>query len=176
MFSKPFPALPGFYQTLFYRLEPISTLAAALVIWFKPGAAWFYHQLIPSTDVAPTTLEPRAEMAIWQLGNCFFLLAMMSPVLFRTAREALANDLVAQERIVGAALFVLAVADVSRDMAVTLVALPPHLRFNFLEWNSATHGNITVVIVLLATRISWFLGIGRTSYYYGQFKTKVKAS
>jgi len=29
-----------------------------------------------------------------------------------------------------------------------------------------THGNISVVVVLLTVRIAWFLGVNRTPYYY----------
>jgi len=66
-----FAALPGFYRLLFLYLEPVSTIAPALIVWFFPGPSWFLHQLIPSTEPAPAqSLDPRALMAIWQLTNC----------------------------------------------------------------------------------------------------------
>ena len=38
------------------------------------------------------------------------------------------------------------------SIAVTFIGLPPDLRYAFFEWNSMTHGNITVVIVLFVVR------------------------
>lgn len=52
-------------------------------------------------------------MAIWQLGNCYGLLSLVSNLVFRAVRDALPNDPVAQERIMGAALVAYAIADVS---------------------------------------------------------------
>jgi hypothetical protein len=69
-------------------------------------------------------------MAIWQLGNCTFhrlrfcpvltlgptgylLLGMLSSLVFRAIRDALPGNPAAQERILGASLLALAMADVS---------------------------------------------------------------
>lgn len=66
-----FAALPGFYRLLFLYLEPLSTIAPALIIWVFHGPEWFLHQLIPSADPVPTqSLDPRVLMTIWQLTNC----------------------------------------------------------------------------------------------------------
>lgn len=43
----------------------------------------------------------------------YLLLGLISSLVFRAIRDALPNDLVAQERIVGASLTALALADVS---------------------------------------------------------------
>ena len=40
----------------------------------------------------------------------------------------------------------------AKSMIVTVIGLPPELRYSVLEWNSMTHGSITFVIVLLSTR------------------------
>jgi len=87
----------------------------ALMAWIAPGAAWFHHQLIPSSEPVPTTpLEPRTHMMVWQLGNCYLLLGLVSSLVFRAARDNLRKDLVAQERIVGSLLAALAIADVTQ--------------------------------------------------------------
>ncbi|KAH9071632.1 hypothetical protein EDB83DRAFT_2365147, partial [Lactarius deliciosus] len=51
-------------------------------------------------------------MVIWQLGNCYMLLGLSSPFVFATIRDALPRNPVTQERILGAFLSVVAVADV----------------------------------------------------------------
>ncbi|KZP30426.1 hypothetical protein FIBSPDRAFT_946141 [Athelia psychrophila] len=164
-----FLALPGIYRTLFLYIEPVSTISPAVLAWVYPGAEWFHHELIPSkTPALPYGfLEPRTAMAIWQLGNCYFLLGLISSLVFRAIRDALPHDPASQERILGAAFTALAVADVTHIIA-TFIGLPAEMRYNFLAWNPMTHGNITFVILLCSVRIAWFMGIGRTRYYYGQ--------
>ena len=153
----PFPALPGFYRLLFLHLEPsekntqdnsefssssdfllVSTISPAFISWFFPGAAWFHHQLIPtSTPVPSEPLDPRTKMAMWQLGNCtkhifssyqqnkshssqgYLLLGLISSLVFRAVRDALPNDPAAQERIVGASLMALAIADVRANYSIS---------------------------------------------------------
>jgi len=161
-----FPALRGFYQLLFLYLEPMSTMLPALMAWIAPGAAWFHHQLIPSSEPVPNApLDARTHMMVWQLGNCYLLLGLVSSLVFRAARDSLPHDPVAQERIVGSLLAALAIADLTHIVA-TLIGLPPDLRYAFLAWNPMTHGNISFVVVLFSVRIGWFLGINRTPYYF----------
>ncbi|KAH9949456.1 hypothetical protein B0H21DRAFT_727985 [Amylocystis lapponica] len=171
-----FPALPGFYNLLFLHVEPVSTIAPAIIAWFFPGATWFHHQLIPDSTPVPTVAlqDSRTIMAICQLGNCYLLLGLISTLVFRAVRDALPNDPVAQERILGASFTALALADVSHVL-VTFVTLPTGLRYDFTNWNSMTHGNITFTVFLCACRLAWFLGIGRTRYYYGQ-RRRIKSS
>ncbi|THH09426.1 hypothetical protein EW145_g2036 [Phellinidium pouzarii] len=172
-----FPALPGLYNLLFLHIEPVSTISPAFLGWFYPGAAWFYSELIPplvggaSSESETGALDARASMAIWQLTNCYLLLGLISSLVFRAVRDALPHDPVAQERIVGASLTALALADVTH-MIVTLVGLPPDIRYNPLVWNPMTHGNISFVVVLLSARLAWFMGIGRKTYYYGKPSSK----
>ncbi|KAF8973790.1 hypothetical protein BDZ97DRAFT_1900574 [Flammula alnicola] len=173
MAQDSFPALPGIYRLLFLYLEPMSTIAPALMVWVFPGSSWFHHQLIPSTLPASTApLDPRTLMAIWQLTNCYFLLGLISSLVFRAVRDALPGNPAAQERILGASFLALGIADVSPPfyslIVATFIGLPSDLKYAPSNWNSMTHGNITVVIVLFFFRISWFLGIGRKRYYFGQ--------
>jgi len=159
-----FPALPGFYKLVLLHLEPVSTTIPALSCFVYPGTQWFYNGLIPGP--APATMDPRAVASVWQLVNCYLLLAMMSAILFRTIRSALSHDPVTQERVLGAALTVLAIADLTHITA-SVFALPANVRSSPSTWNATTHGNITATLFLFLTRMSWFAGIGRKRYYYG---------
>ncbi|KAF8203161.1 hypothetical protein BJ912DRAFT_943043 [Pholiota molesta] len=170
--TDSFPALPGLYRLLFLYLEPVSTLIPAVIVWVFPGASWFYHQLIPSPLPFPSqTLDPRTHMAVWQLVNCYLLLALISSFVFRAVRDALPNNPAAQERILGASFLALGIADLTH-IAATFVGLPPDLRYSPANWNSMTHGNITSVVVLFVFRLAWYLGIGRTRYYFGKVPAK----
>ncbi|TFK40942.1 hypothetical protein BDQ12DRAFT_720677 [Crucibulum laeve] len=172
MAQEHFPALPGFYRLLFLYLEPMSTITPAIMVWVFPGAGWFLHQLIPAATATPSgSLEPRIQMAIWQLSNCYFLLGLISSLVFRAVRDSLPGNPIAQERILGASFTALGIADLTHIIA-TFVGLPSELKYAPTNWNSMTHGNITVVIVLFIVRIAWFMGIGRQRYYYGVYPVK----
>ncbi|KAI0089872.1 hypothetical protein BDY19DRAFT_941257 [Irpex rosettiformis] len=174
--TESFPALTGFYRFLFLYLEPALTALPCLLIWTLPGAAWFHHGLIqddrpsPSSTIIP---DARTHMAILQLGNCYLLLGMLSSLVFRAVRDALPGNPVAQERIIGASLFAMAVADLTHIIA-TLVGLPSDLRYAVGHWNATTHGNVTFVVFLLVSRTAWFLGIGRKSYWFCKSKATVR--
>lgn len=149
-----------------------------LFIWTLPGTAWFHHELIPDGSPAPTAArisDARTEMTVLQLGNCYLLLGMLSSLVFRAVRDALPDNPAAQERILGASLFAMAVADATH-IGATWIGLPESLRYDIASWNPTTHGNITFVVFLLVSRIAWFMGIGRTRYYYGQPAVKAKRS
>jgi hypothetical protein len=162
-----FPALPGVYNALFLYIEPVSTILPAILIWFTPGAAWFHHELIPTAHESFASIDPRTRMAIWQLGNCYLLLGMLSSLVFRAIRDALPGNPAAQERILGASLLAMAIADATH-IAASFIGLPDSLKYHPELWNPTTHGNISFVIVLLLFRAAWFGGIGRTRYYFGQ--------
>jgi hypothetical protein len=95
------------------------------------------------------------------------LLGLISSLVFRAIRDTLPNNPEAQERILGASMTALALADVTHIIA-SWICLPENLRYSFGSWNSMTHGNITFVVFLLGMRLAWFAGIGRTTYYYGK--------
>ncbi|KAI9447746.1 hypothetical protein H4582DRAFT_1803253 [Lactarius indigo] len=162
-----FPALPGAYKGLFLYIEPASTILPAVLIWSTPGAAWFHHELIPAPGEEPHSLEARTRMAIWQLGNCYLLLGMLSSFVFRAIRDALPGNPAGQERILGASLLAMAIADVTHIIA-SFIGLPDALKYRPDLWNPTTHGNISFVVILLLFRVAWFLGIGRTRYYFGK--------
>ncbi|KAH8834691.1 hypothetical protein DL96DRAFT_1571389 [Flagelloscypha sp. PMI_526] len=174
--SDPFPALPGFYRYLFCYIEPISALAAIPMIYFGPGPAWFYSELIPtgspSPDAVHTFPDANSRMAILLLVNCYILLGLLSAFIFPAIRKATKNNLEGQEMLVAAVLTPLTISDINHSIS-TFVGLPPDIRFAFWKWNMMTHGNITFTLAVLFTgRIAWFLGIGRTRLT----QVKVKSS
>ncbi|KZW01978.1 hypothetical protein EXIGLDRAFT_637733 [Exidia glandulosa HHB12029] len=170
--SSAFPALPGFYQLLFLHIEPVSTITPALLTWIFPGAGWFHSELIPGAG-GHSVLDDRTRMAIYQLGNCYLLLGLISSIVFRAVRDALPTNPVAQERIVGASLMALAIADVTH-IAATLAVLPYEFWLP-TGWNGMTFGNFPFVVFLLSVRLAWFAGIGRQTYYYS-VKPKTKTT
>ncbi|TFK57702.1 hypothetical protein OE88DRAFT_1731025 [Heliocybe sulcata] len=162
---EDFPALPGFYKALFLYIEPFSTMLPAVMAWTYPGAAWFHRELIPTS--APAVLDPRSQMAVWQLGNCYLLLGLISSIVFRAVRDTLRGDPVSQERIMGASFTALAIADLTHVVA-SFIALPREIQLSPGTWNPMTHGNITFTVFLLCSRLAWFKGIGRKTHYYGK--------
>ncbi|PVG00703.1 hypothetical protein CPB86DRAFT_782244 [Serendipita vermifera] len=162
--AAPFPALEGYYQVVFLHVEPVMMIFPALLLWFIPGALWFHNELIPGVEPA-TSLDPRAQMVIWQLANCFALLGLISSFVLRAIRDALPSDPVAQERIIGACLTALAIADVTHILA-TVFAMPEEVLLSPSLWNATVIGNIHFTAFLFASRVAWFLGIGRNTYYY----------
>lgn len=153
----------GFYWFFFGVLEPAAALAGAGIAFVTPSS--FYHDLVPAPGTKPLRINHRAQLAIWQLGNCYFLLSLISFYLCHVIPKALPRNPVAQERIWGSLLTVLAIADVTHVLS-TLVALPTQIVLSPSKWNGVTHGNITVTTILFCVRMAWFAGVFRTSYYH----------
>ncbi|KAF7796587.1 hypothetical protein EIP86_007768 [Pleurotus ostreatoroseus] len=76
---------------------------------------------------------------------------MLSSLVFRAVRDALPDNPAAQERILGASLFAMGVADATHIIA-TWIGLPVELRYAIADWNPTTHGNITFVVFLMVSR------------------------
>lgn len=169
--SDSFPALPGFYRLVFLYLEPLLTIIPVLFIWSPQGTNWFYQEQIPSSTLAPSPVDDRTRMIVAQLVNCFFLLGLLSSLVFRAVRDTLPNNPAGQERLIGASLLALAIADVTHVL-VAFTGLPAQLRYAPRDWNGMIHGNITITSLLFFTRVNWFLGLGRTRFYYGQKEDK----
>lgn len=153
--------------------KQVSTISPAVLAWVFPGAAWFHSELIPG-GAGVAILDARSTMAIWQLANCYFLLGLISSLVFRAVRDALPHDAVAQEKIVRASLTALAIADVSH-VGLSLYGLPAEIRADPLSWNPMTHGNVTFTTFLFAVRVAWLLGIGRRTYGYGSYAQALKS-
>jgi len=163
-----FPALPGFYKFLFLYFEPATTIYPVFWTWVSPGAKNFHDELIPRT-IPSGTLDPRTILAVLQLGNAYFLLALITSLVLRGVRDALPTNPIAQEKIVGRLLTALAIADVSH-IAISYLYLPKEIQLEPSQWSITAHGNITFVAILALCRVAWLKGIGRKAYYYGAAK------
>jgi hypothetical protein len=90
--TAEFPALTGFYRLLFLYIEvrifqwirrkrlnaktqPGSTILPAILVWLKPGAAWFHSELVPGAQ-GVNELDSRTRMAILQLASCTHVLLL----------------------------------------------------------------------------------------------------
>ncbi|KAJ3510384.1 hypothetical protein NLJ89_g4705 [Agrocybe chaxingu] len=161
-----FDALPGYYKFIFLYLEPLSEIGP-FIMSVKSGPAWFYNELVPPTGPPPVYLDPRTEIAIWQLTICYILLFLIATLGFRAIRDTLPDNPAGQERLVGIILFSLAIADITH-MFLTFRSLPPDIKYQPHLWNTTTHGNLTFVGTLHVSRLAWFSGVGRKRYYFGQ--------
>ncbi|KAJ3992860.1 hypothetical protein F5050DRAFT_1785940 [Lentinula boryana] len=169
--------LPGLYRLLFLYFEPMSAIVSAPMIWIWPGAAWFHHEQIPHPNrlsLPLESLDPRTAVALWQLGNCYMLVGFMVSFVFRVTADTFRDNPVAQERIVGAILTALAIADVVHVLS-SFMGIPPEIRFSITSWNGITHGNITLTTFLFCVRLAWFLGVGRRRFYYGQSRESLQS-
>jgi len=166
-----FDALPGYYKFIFLYFEPLSEIGP-FVTSFIWGPQWFYNELVPPTGPPPEYLDPRSTIAVWQLTICYLLLCFMTSLGYRAVRDTLSDNPAGQEKLMGVFLISLAIADLTH-IYLTFVSLPQDIKYLPLQWNTTTHGNLSVVFLLHLSRVAWFLGIGRKRYYFGQ--TQVKA-
>ncbi|KAF8554564.1 hypothetical protein OG21DRAFT_1412372, partial [Imleria badia] len=150
------------------------TVCPALVCFF-PGTEWLHAQLIPA-GTPSGALDARTTVAMWQLVNCYAVVALISSLVFRAIRDTLPDNPEAQERILGAHMTALVLGDVSTTAIAAWVNLPEDLRYSFGSWNAMTQGNITFTIFLFSMRLAWLAGIGRQRYHYGKAVPKNQKS
>ncbi|KAH7345181.1 hypothetical protein B0J17DRAFT_638709 [Rhizoctonia solani] len=155
-----FNAFPGLYGLIFLNLEPLSALIPFIATVFIPGgASWFYNEQVPG-GVIQSVDGPHTQMVLGQLVNAYAVIGLSSAFGFRAVRRALPNNPVAQEKIIGATMAVLAAADVTHIIA-TVAALPWDVVSNPSVWNGTTYGNIAASAFFFVLRTAWFAGIGR---------------
>ncbi|KAF9535800.1 hypothetical protein CPB83DRAFT_842361 [Crepidotus variabilis] len=159
-------SLQGYYKVLFQYLETYSLLGPIIgsLAW---GPQWFYNELIPSNDPPRNDLEVNAQMATWHLVVAYTIMFTLTALAYSTVRDSLAHDLALQEKFTGVIIGALAVGDLLHTTA-TFRTLPLDIRYAPGSWNTTTHGNISFCVLLHLSRISWFLGVGRQRYYFGQ--------
>ncbi|KAG8976053.1 hypothetical protein FRC05_004684 [Tulasnella sp. 425] len=163
--------LPHVYFLIFNIIEPAMTTAAAVMA--IGTSDWYYNETLPSDGKPAAGLTLRAQLIVRQLGNCYFLLGLISLCVFSAIRGAVPNNPAAQEKLVGGLLTALAIADLTH-VGLSVLGMPLDLVFQPSRWNGIVHGNITVTIGLFLCRMAWFAGIRRNSYYYKVQGAKLK--
>ncbi|KAL9716034.1 hypothetical protein Ac2012v2_000478 [Leucoagaricus gongylophorus] len=170
--SDSFLALPGLYRLVFLHLEPILTIVPILSVWGYPGVNWFYQEQIPSSTLTSGPVDDRTRIIVAQLTNCYLLLGLLSSIVFREVRNTLPNNPAGQERLIGASLLALAIADITQlvtylylyhlpkstvthvcSVLATFIGLPAQLRYAPRDWNGMLHGNITITLLLFFTSL-----------------------
>jgi len=148
-----------FYQFFVY-VEPFLSLCGGLYAWFIPSM--YHRELLPTGMLAslkaPLSTHQADIMAIRQLGNCYFLLAIISfnvlPAIVK-ANIPLRLEIAVLRTFFG----VLAVADLTH-IGWTMYDLQAY-SLKFKDWNTLVHGNTTLVVGLFVWRCAWFLHSGR---------------
>ena len=84
-----------------------------------------------------------------QLGNLYFLLAMMSIAILNTTTEP---------RVVHGYIIVLAIADIGHVVA-TYAIMGNEAFLDVGNWNAMTWGNVAATVLLFITRSSYLLGL-----------------
>ncbi|KAK4057019.1 hypothetical protein OIO90_001919 [Microbotryomycetes sp. JL221] len=188
--------LPPPYYVFFTLVEPGLTVGGVVYAVFQP-VAYLDSLVPPSTPLLQTgshvidkVFKPHATqnaiMATRQLGSCFFLLALLASVCFKSICHQLdpvkikhdsqgLKDVVIQhqkfETIVANYLWCLAVADLTH-IGFTLYDLGSTYAFDPSTWTTLVWGNVGITSVLFLVRSLWFAGIGRTSYIVNSKKKR----
>ncbi|GHJ89322.1 hypothetical protein NliqN6_5724 [Naganishia liquefaciens] len=155
--------LPAAYYYFFFLVEPLLTLAGAAYAIFLP--ATYGRELLPrglETFSDAVGHGIRGRLLVGCLGNCFFLLAMISLSLFPILKTELGHLPILQEKLVRALLMPLAIADITHIM-LSLIPLPTSLVLRPDLWTGLIWGNVGITAVLFTVRTMWFVGIGRQS-------------
>ncbi|KAG9050576.1 hypothetical protein FS837_004433 [Tulasnella sp. UAMH 9824] len=95
-------------------LQP-ATVAAGIAIGVPD---WYYNETLPSEGKPGAASTLRTQLLVCQLGNCYFLLGMISLCVMSAIRRAVPYDAVAQEKLVGGLLTALAIADAAHYIIV----------------------------------------------------------
>ncbi|KAG8993419.1 hypothetical protein FRB90_000710 [Tulasnella sp. 427] len=104
--------LPHIYFLIFNVVEPASTTVAAVMAIGLPD--WYYNETLPASGKPSEIVAITAQLLVRQLGNCYFLLGLISLCVFSAIRKAVPYDPVAQEKLVGGLLTALAIADLTQ--------------------------------------------------------------
>lgn len=125
---------------------------------------WFFqtHNLQapwPPNSPPPKRLPLATTVTVVQLAHVCGLLGLINVFVLRAARRYLPTQLALQEKIVGALLTPLLIADVLH-IVLTLWALGD-VRWKYSEWTGMLWMTFILGVSLLIPRVAWHLGIGR---------------
>lgn len=203
-------SLPLGWYVFFGIVEPISVLAGCVYATFFQSN--YHNELIPKgyaqkaiagvvvqgakksvfkagsaakTAIITSTagqLDAASQMALAQLGSCYFLIMLNSALMFYAIKRWFSQQPVAQERVLYYLFTVLGVADWTHIL-LTIHFLPnPSGSSNALSafasklwilttdmqaWNSLLFGNIVITFLLFVARAAWWVGLGRDRFFGG---------
>lgn len=203
-------SLPLGWYIFFGIVEPISVLAGCVYATFFQSN--YHDELIPKgyaqraiagiavkgakksvwkagsvakTVIATSTagqLDSASQMALAQLGSCYFLIMLNSALMFYAIKRWFSQQPVAQERVLYYLFTVLGLADWTHIL-LTIHFLPnPSGSTNALlafvskvwilttdmqAWNSLLFGNIIITFLLFVARAAWWVGLGRDRFFGG---------
>jgi len=148
-------ALPSPYYQFFAYVEPTLALAGGVYAWVLPQK--YHDELLPPAALAKLSgklvRSDAAVMAVRQLGNCYFLLGLMSLLLIPSiASSGLSTSQAV--KIFRTFFLVLAIADITHILC-TLVDLGDQA-WHPASWNTLAHGNTTLVVGLFLWRMAYF--------------------
>ncbi|PBP17538.1 hypothetical protein BUE80_DR011529 [Diplocarpon rosae] len=142
------PPIPRFVFTVF---EPISLVAGCLGAWIS--AEWFAAEQVPNS--ARVALSSNSSILAYQLGNCYFLLALVGLGVLYSTTEA---------KVVHNYVIALWVADISH-VGITYWMINHDQKINVADWNTTTWGNIGVTAFLFLVRTGYLLGLFGSDRY-----------
>ncbi|KAM0790580.1 hypothetical protein ACM66B_004447 [Microbotryomycetes sp. NB124-2] len=183
--------LPKPYRLFFTVMEPALTVGGVVYSVLTPRQ--YLQDLVPKA-VAGTRMREvikesqSAVMAVRQLGSCFFLLALLASIHFRSIctqfdpnssvdaitnlkddrrRQTTEQDQVRKqqkfETVVESYLFCLALADLTH-IGFTLYDLGSLFAFNPSSWTTLVWGNVGITTGLFVVRSMWFAKVGRKTF------------
>lgn len=154
----PKSAIPTFYWIMFAWYEPMLTTFGFLGALADPKQV--HDQQAPWPAGGPPKEMPLAtQVTILQLAHTTLLLGFINIAVLWACRKYLSSHLALQEKIVGALLAPLLLADFLH-IGITLWALGDN-RWDVANWGGILWITIVTGISLMVPRVTWHMGIGR---------------
>ncbi|KAH9853523.1 hypothetical protein C2E23DRAFT_884698 [Lenzites betulinus] len=159
--SRPGPsaALPWGYWLVFGLYEPVLAICGFLGALSDPKKAHDAQAPWPVGGAPPGPLAKATHVTMLQLAHVVGLLGLINLFVLGAARKYLFAQPALQEKIVGALLTPLLMADVVH-LAITWWALGDS-RWAVWEWSGLLWITFLTGISLLVPRFAWHMGIGR---------------
>ncbi|KAH9943484.1 uncharacterized protein BXZ73DRAFT_97524 [Epithele typhae] len=152
-------ALPWAYWAIFGLYEPLLAVSGFLGAIVNPKKAHDNQAPWPAGVAPPEPLTAATQVTILQLAHVVGLLGLINFFVLGAARKYLGAHPVLQEKIVGALLTPLLLADVVH-ISITWWALGES-RWRVATWSSLLWITFLTGFSLLVPRVAWHMGIGR---------------
>ncbi|PIL37102.1 hypothetical protein GSI_00794 [Ganoderma sinense ZZ0214-1] len=152
-------ALPCGYWIIFGLYEPMLSISGFVGALADPKKAHDAQAPWPSGSAPPDPLARATQVTMLQLAHVVGLLGLINFFVLGAARKYLFAQPVLQEKIVGALLTPLLIADVVH-LSITWWALGDS-RWQFWDWSGLLWITFLTGLSLLVPRAAWHLGVGR---------------